>query len=68
MRGEVKGGCGVSGMSSQVHGPAICFSGGNQSAWGLWPVSGVPGMASQELCPRYQLDLQAEDRSKRLDV
>lgn len=45
VRGEVKGGCGVSGMSSQVHGPAICFSGGNQSAWGLWPVSGVPGMA-----------------------
>lgn len=41
VRGEVKGGCGVSGMSSQVHGPAICFSGGNQSAWGLWPVSGT---------------------------
>lgn len=41
VRGEVKGGCGVSGMSSQVHGPAVCFSGGNQSAWGLWPVSGA---------------------------
>lgn len=52
VRGRVKDGCGASGMSSRVHGPAIHCSGGNWSAWGLVAGHGGAGDGAQDLCLR----------------